>query len=97
MNIERGTVLKKLPLVWYPYLKDIDAQSSGLKAGKRYGSIMSYSPSLLRSRGIRIGLKLLVNILLFQVVELSSSMVLFIILISFRILILILHGGKEAE
>ncbi|KAJ6405400.1 hypothetical protein OIU84_013371 [Salix udensis] len=57
MNIERGTVLKKLPLVWYPYLKDIDAQSSGLKAGKRYGSIMSLTPSLLRSRGIRIGLK----------------------------------------
>jgi hypothetical protein len=35
MNIERDTVLKKLPLVWYPYLKDIDAQLSGLKAGKR--------------------------------------------------------------
>uniref|UniRef100_A0A2N9EKU4 Methyltransferase n=1 Tax=Fagus sylvatica TaxID=28930 RepID=A0A2N9EKU4_FAGSY len=37
MNIERGTVLMKLPHVLFLYLKDINARFGGLKAGKRYG------------------------------------------------------------
>jgi hypothetical protein len=36
MNIERGTVLKNPQPVLFLFLKDINAQLSGLQAGKRY-------------------------------------------------------------
>lgn len=54
----------------------------------RYGTLMYLTPSLPRSKGIKTGSKLLVNILLFQVVVLSSRMEPSTILILSKMLVL---------